>query len=74
MHLSRPITRQTIPDPSNLPDPIRRCEERERAPRSSTCTSSRLPARSPASPMRWCSSAVPSRRSSEPFCMMLTGR
>ena len=37
MHLSRPITRQTIPDPSNLPYPTRRCEERERAPRSSTC-------------------------------------
>ena len=38
MHLSRPITRQTIPDPSNLPYPTRRCEERERAPRSSSCT------------------------------------
>ena len=37
--LSRPITRQTLPDPPNLPYPTRRCEERDRAPRSSTCTS-----------------------------------
>ena len=36
--LSCPITRQTNPDPPNLPYPTRRCEERERAPRSSTCT------------------------------------
>ena len=36
--LSRPDMRQTIPDPPNLPYPTRRCEERERAPRSSTCT------------------------------------
>ena len=35
--LSRPDMRQTLPDPSNLPHPTRRCEERERAPRSSTC-------------------------------------
>ena len=31
------------------------------------------PARSPASPLRWCSSAPPSRRSPERFCIMLTG-
>ena len=36
--LSRPDIRQTLPDPPNLPYPTRRCEERERAPRSSTCT------------------------------------
>ena len=36
--LSRPDMRQTLPDPPNLPYPTRRCEERERAPRSSTCT------------------------------------
>jgi hypothetical protein len=30
--------RQTISDPPNLPYPTRRCEERERASRSSTCT------------------------------------
>eukprot|EP00966_Prymnesium_polylepis_P048736 1128242-Prymnesium_polylepis.1 len=35
--LSRPITRQTLPDPPKLPYPTRRCEERpQRAPRSST--------------------------------------
>ena len=38
MHLSRPITRQTLPDPSNLPYPTRQCEERKCAPRSSSCT------------------------------------
>ena len=37
--LSRPDMRQTIQDPPNLPYPTRRCEERECAPRSSTCTS-----------------------------------
>eukprot|EP00966_Prymnesium_polylepis_P043054 1000195-Prymnesium_polylepis.1 len=36
--LSCPIMRQTITDPPNLPYPTRPCEERERAPRSSTCT------------------------------------
>ena len=36
--VSRPDMRQTIPDPPNLPYPTRRCEERKRAPRSSTCT------------------------------------
>ena len=36
--LSRPDMRQTLPDPPNIPYPTRRCEERERAPRSSTCT------------------------------------
>eukprot|EP00966_Prymnesium_polylepis_P308071 7119204-Prymnesium_polylepis.1 len=36
--LSCPITRQTIPDPPNLPYPTRRCEERERVPRSTSCT------------------------------------
>ena len=35
--LSRSDMRQTLPDPPNLPCPTRRCEERERAPRSSTC-------------------------------------
>ena len=30
--------RQTLPDPPNLPYPTRRCEERERAPRSTSCT------------------------------------
>eukprot|EP00966_Prymnesium_polylepis_P236488 5469095-Prymnesium_polylepis.1 len=38
------------------------------------CSStSRQPARSPASPVRWYSSALPSRRSSAMFCSMLTG-
>jgi hypothetical protein len=36
--LSRPDMRQTIPDPPNLPYPTRRCVERERAPRSTSCT------------------------------------
>ena len=36
--LSRPDMRQTLQDPPNLPYPTRRCEERECAPRSSTCT------------------------------------
>ena len=36
--LSRPDMRQTIQDPPYLPYPTRRCEERECAPRSSTCT------------------------------------
>ena len=36
--VSRPDMRQTIPDPPNLPYPTRQCEERECAPRSSTCT------------------------------------
>ena len=66
----------TITDPPNLPYPTRRCEERERAPRSSTCTmlpsSSRLPARSQASSVRSCGSAQPSRRSSAMFCTMFT--
>jgi hypothetical protein len=34
IHLSRPVTRQTITDPPDLPYPTRRCEERER----SSCT------------------------------------
>ena len=38
IHLSRSVTQQTIPDPPDLPYPTRRCEERKRAPRSSTCT------------------------------------
>eukprot|EP00966_Prymnesium_polylepis_P285099 6586274-Prymnesium_polylepis.1 len=40
IHLSCPITRQTIPDPprADRPTPTRRCEERKRAPRSSSCT------------------------------------
>ena len=36
--VSRPDMRQTIPDPPNLPYPTRQCEERECAPRSSSCT------------------------------------
>ena len=36
--LSCPITQQTIPDPPDPPTPTRRCEERECAPRSSSCT------------------------------------
>eukprot|EP00966_Prymnesium_polylepis_P140768 3250994-Prymnesium_polylepis.1 len=40
--LNRPSTRQTLPDPPNLPYLTRRCEEREAAsaaaPHSSTCT------------------------------------
>ena len=36
--LSCPDTRQTNPDPPDPPTPTRRCEERECAPRSSSCT------------------------------------
>ena len=36
--LSCPITQQTIPHPPDPPTPTRRCEERECAPRSSSCT------------------------------------
>ena len=38
VHLSCPITQQTISDQPDQPTPTRRCEERKRAPRSSSCT------------------------------------
>ena len=75
--LSRPDMRQTIQDPPNLPYPTRRCEERECAPRSSTCTT--LVVAETAGPVAGVTSGVvrgsaqPSRRSSAMFCTMLTG-
>eukprot|EP00966_Prymnesium_polylepis_P287709 6645539-Prymnesium_polylepis.1 len=52
--LSCPITQQTIPDPPNLPYPTSRClgsaSALLAAPPAHCLSSSRLPARSPASP------------------------
>eukprot|EP00966_Prymnesium_polylepis_P217968 5044087-Prymnesium_polylepis.2 len=79
IRLSHPVRQQTIPDPPNLPYPTRRCEERKRAPCSSTCTL--LVVVEAAGPVTGVTFevvlAAPLRRrgvrSPETFCMMLTG-
>eukprot|EP00966_Prymnesium_polylepis_P254784 5886905-Prymnesium_polylepis.1 len=70
MHLSRPITQQTLPDPPNLPYPTRRCE-RARA-RSSQLHLHIARRRRDCRPSRWrhqwCSVAPLTRRGGRRRC------